>query len=184
MPLSLKNLPVTKKLFTKFRYRGRIISRNTKGGSRVKIRTEISDSEEIIIRCRDRNDKIRALEASIEEVLRGESEITLHSDGCDFFVSKTEILYFESSDGKVYAHTREKIFTAPYKLFELEGLMPPSFVRISKSTIANIAEIGFIRRELVGNGEIGFRRSEKKVYFSRAYYKLLQYKIEEMRSIK
>ncbi|MBQ8407294.1 MAG: LytTR family transcriptional regulator [Clostridia bacterium] len=147
----------------------------------MKIRTEISENEEIIIRCRERNDKIRSLEAAIEETLRGEHEIVLCSDGTDYFVPKISILFFESFDGKVYAHTRDRIYTAPYKLFELESLMPSSFVRISKSAIANIAEIAFLHRELVGNGEIGFRNCSKKVYFSRAYFKLLQYKIDEMR---
>lgn len=147
----------------------------------MKIRTEISDSEEIIIRCRERNDRIRSLEAAIEETLRGENEISLFSDGTEFFVPKISILYFESSGGKVYAHTRDRIYTAPHKLFELEGILPSSFVRISKSAIANIAEISYLRREIVGNGEMGFRGCEKKVYFSRAYFKLLQYKIEEMR---
>lgn len=147
----------------------------------MKIRTEISDSEEIIIRCRERNDRIRSLEAAIEETLRGENEISLFSDGTEFFVPKISILYFESSGGKVYAHTRDRIYTAPHKLFELEGILPSSFVRVSKSAIANIAEISYLRREIVGNGEMGFRGCEKNVYFSRAYFKLLQYKIEEMR---
>ena len=147
----------------------------------MKIRTEISDNEEIIIRCRERNDRIRSLEAAIEETLRGENEISLFSNGTEFFVPKISILYFESSGGKVYAHTRDRIYTAPHKLFELEGILSSSFVRVSKSTIANIAEISYLRREIVGNGEMGFRGCEKKVYFSRAYFKLLQYKIEEMR---
>ena len=147
----------------------------------MKLRTEISEHEEIIIRCRERNDKIRSLEAAVEEALRGENEIVLSSSGIDYFVPKISILFFESSDGRVYAHTRDKIFTAPYKLFELEALMPQSFVRISKSVIANIAEISYMHREIVGNGELGFRNCDKKVYFSRAYFKLLQYKIDEMR---
>ena len=147
----------------------------------MKIRTEISDSEEIVIRCREQNDRIRALESAIEVALRGENEIMLLSSGAEYFIPKADILFFESSDGKVYAHTKDAIYTAPYKLFELEELLPPFFVRISKSTIANVSEIAYLRRELVGNGEMGFRSCDKKVYFSRAYFKLLQYKIDEMR---
>lgn len=147
----------------------------------MKLRTEISENEEIIIRCRERNDKIRSLESAIEEALRGDNEITLTSGGTDYFIPKINILFFESYEGKVYAHTRDKVYIAPYKLFELEAFMPPSFVRISKSVIANIAEISYLRREIVGNGELGFRNCDKKVYFSRAYFKLLQYKIDEMR---
>ncbi len=147
----------------------------------MKLRTEISDTEEIIIRCRERNDKIRSLETAIEVALRGDNEIELTSDSANHFIPKLNVLFFESSGGKVYAHTKDKVYTAPYKLFELEGLMPPCFVRISKSVIANIAEISYLHRELVGNGELGFRNCDKKVYFSRAYFKLLQYKIDEMR---
>ena len=147
----------------------------------MKIRTEISDSEEIIIRCRERNDRIRSLEAALEEALRGENEISLYADGIEFFIPKISVLYFESEGGKIYAHTKDRIFNAPYKLFELEALLPPAFTRVSKSTIANIAEISYLRREIVGNGELGFRGCDKKVYFSRGYFKLLQYKIEEMR---
>ena len=150
----------------------------------MKIRTEISDNEEIIIRCRERNDRIRSLEATLEEALRGENEIALFANGIEYFVPKISILFFESSGGKVYAHTKKSIYTAPYKLFELEGIMPSSFTRVSKSTIANVAEISYLRREIVGNGEMGFRGCDKKVYFSRAYFKLLQYKINEMRLTK
>jgi DNA-binding LytR/AlgR family response regulator len=73
------------------------------------------------------------------------------------------------------------MYIAPHRLFELESLMPPSFVRISKSVIANILQIESLHREIVGNGEITFRGCSKKTYFSRAYFKLLQYKIDEMR---
>ena len=147
----------------------------------MKIRTEIAETEEVVIRCRERNDKIRSLESAIEEALRGENEIVLTSGGTDYFIPKISILFFESSEGKVYAHTRDKVYVAPYKLFELENLMPPSFVRVSKSVIANVAEISYLHREIVGNGELGFRTCDKKVWFSRAYFKLLQYKMEEMR---
>ena len=147
----------------------------------MKIRIELSDSDEIVIRCREQNEKVYALRSAIEDMMRGENEIMLTIGATEHFVPKNDILFFESSEGKVYAHTADRMYTAPYKLFELENLMPPSFVRISKSVIANIAEISYLHRELVGNGEIGFRACDKKVWFSRAYFKLLQYKIDEMR---
>ncbi|MBR6530080.1 MAG: LytTR family transcriptional regulator DNA-binding domain-containing protein [Clostridia bacterium] len=147
----------------------------------MKIRTELCDTEEIVIRTRERTERIRALEQAVEEALRGENELSLFSDSTEHFVPKASVLFFESSGGKIYAHTAERIYTAPYKLFELENILPSSFVRISKSTIANVAKISCLRRELVGNGEIGFRSCDKKAFFSRAYFKLLQYKIEETR---
>lgn len=150
----------------------------------MKIRTEISDTEEIVIRCKERNNRIKELEAAIDAALTCGDEIILESDSAEHFIPRNSILFFESSDGKVYAHTAKAIYKAPHKLFELELIMPPSFVRISKSAIVNIAHIESIRRELVGNGELTFKDSDKRIYFSRNYYKLLQYKIEEMRFLK
>ena len=147
----------------------------------MKIRIEKAEIDEIVIRCREPSEKVYALRDAIEDAMRGENEIQLTIGSAEHFVPKNEILFFESGDGKVYAHTRDAIYTAPYKLFELESLMPPFFVRISKSAIANLHQITSIRREVVGNGELTFRGSQKKIYFSRAYYKLLQYKMEEMR---
>lgn len=147
----------------------------------MKIRTEICDSEEIVIRCRERNERVRALESAIETAVKCGEELALTDGSSEYFVSRSRILFFESSEGKVYAHTIDKIYKAPYKLFELELLMPPSFVRISKSAIVNITHIESMRREIVGNGELTFKGCDKRLYFSRNYFKLLQYKIEEMR---
>ena len=67
------------------------------------------------------------------------------------------------------------------KLFELEDIMPSYFVRISKSTIANIKAISSLRREVIGNGEVTFKNCERRAYFSRGYYKSLREKIDEVR---
>ena len=148
----------------------------------MKIRTEISDSEEIILRCREKNDRVKRLELAIEEALAREDTITLLSGGADYFVPKGEILYFESSNGSVYAHTKDHIYTARYKLCELEGMMAPRFARVSKSAVANLMQISSVKREIVGNGELTFYGCDKRVWFSRAYFKLLQYKLDEMRN--
>ena len=147
----------------------------------MRIRIETSDSEEIVIRCREKNDRIRRLELAIEEALTRDDTITLLSDGADCFVPKGELLYFESSNGVVYAHTKDKIYAAPYKLCELEGMMAPRFARVSKSAVANLMQISSVKREVVGNGVLTFYGCDKKVWFSRAYFKLLQYKLDEMR---
>ena len=148
----------------------------------MRIRTEISDSEEIIIRCREKNDRIKRLELMIEEALGQEDTVTLFADGAEFFVPKGEILYFESSEGSVYAHTKDRIYTAHHKLFELESIMAPRFARVSKSAIANLMRVSSLKRELVGNGVLTFYGSDKQVWFSRAYFKLLQYKLDELRN--
>ena len=151
----------------------------------MKIRTEICESadEEIIIRCRERTEQIERIEALLGSLIKRRRELVLSAAGAEHYVAVSEILFFESCDGKVYAHTRDGLFTTEHKLFELSELLPDSFVRISKSAIANVYQIRSLRRELVGNGELTFKGSGKKVYFSRSYYKDLKQKLEEMRSI-
>lgn len=149
----------------------------------MKIKTEISEGgdEEIIIRCRSKTDQIRNIEAILENLIMSDREMVLYIAGAEYYVPISDILFFESCDGKVFAHTKEQMFTADYKLFELENLLPSSFVRISKSTIANIMKISSLHREIVGNGEVRFVCCDKKAYFSRGYYKILRDKIDEMR---
>ena len=89
-----------------------------------------------------------------------------------------------SSDLEWIAQTRAaeaSMYASHYRLFEIEEMMPSYFIRISKSAIANVKLITSLRKELTGNGEIEFKSCDKKVYFSRAYYKLLRDKIEEIR---
>lgn len=148
----------------------------------MKIKTEICDGEEeIIIRCNERSEKILQIENMLESLASSRREIALYSSGVEHYIAIKNILYFESSENKVRAHTRDAVFTTEYKLFELEEILPSSFVRVAKSAIVNIKQISYLKRELVGNGELGFKSSNKKTYFSRAYYRILKDKINEVR---
>ena len=148
----------------------------------MRIRIEITDeSEEIVVRCRERDEKISDIERAIDNAIKGGSELTLYINGTEYYVPRSEIMYFESEGDRIYAGTKDRRYVSTYKLFELEDIMPSYFVRISKSTIANVKLISSLRREVTGNGELTFKESEKKVYFSRGYYKRLREKIDEVR---
>ncbi len=147
----------------------------------MKVKIEISQDAtcEVIIRCREINDEVLHLQALLTQ--KGSAEMPLYIGDDEYFVPKKDILFFETSCGRVYAHTRERMYLCQNKLFELEQMLGVSFLRISKSTVVNIMEIGSIHKELTGNGEIRFRRSDKTTYFSRGYAKILKDRIEEMR---
>lgn len=149
----------------------------------MKIRIEIcgEGEEEIIIRTHSRDERIERIENALEGIVKSRRELTLYIGNAEYYIPVTDILFFETNGGRVCAHTSSGMYTAPYKLFELENLLPSSFVRISKSAIANVMRISSLSRELVGNGEITFSRSDKRTYFSRAYYKILRDRIEEIR---
>jgi DNA-binding LytR/AlgR family response regulator len=73
------------------------------------------------------------------------------------------------------------MYETQLKLYELEGRLPQYFVRISKSCIANIMKIDSISRNITGASEISFVKTNKIVYCSRSYLKMLTDKIKEMR---
>ena len=152
----------------------------------MKIKVELSEGmeEEIVIRCHSLDERIQRITARIEAELSTGKELKLLQGSMECYVDRNEILFFETDDNRVLAHTANEIYTAPYKLFELEALLHPAFARISKSVIANIYRIRALRRELSGSGEISFRDSDKKTYFSRGYYKPLHERIEEMRLLR
>ena len=149
----------------------------------MKIKTEIcaDGEEEILIRCSSKTEQIRRIESILENLLISEKEMVLTLSGTEYYVLIKDILFFEALDGRIYAHTKERMFTCEYKLYELETILPSFFVRISKSVIANVMTITSLRRELVGNGEITFKDCGKKTFFSRGYYRVLRDKIDEMR---
>lgn len=151
---------------------------------RCEISPEMVDDEEVIIRCKAKTDKVRLIESVVESILAGDSELILYIRDTEYYIPKGDILYFETESGKVKAHTAEKIFTANYKLFELEAIMPHSFIRVSKSCILNAAKVEAINRNLTGASQVFFKGCDKRVYVSRSYFKLLKEKITEMRFTK
>lgn len=67
------------------------------------------------------------------------------------------------------------------QLYELEELLPGSFMRISKSAIVNTSHIYSISRNLTASSVVAFADTHKQVYVSRYYYKPLINKLEEKR---
>ena len=125
-------------------------------------------AEEIVIRCKEKTDRVAYLLSTIGRLTEND-EMMLYIGHTEYYVSKDEILFFETYDGKVYAHTRDRMYSTTYKLFEIEAIMSANFVRISKSVIVNIRDIRSLQRELSGNGEITFKASDKTTRFSRGY---------------
>jgi len=91
------------------------------------------------------------------------------------------ILFFETDDSKVYAHTKDNFFEVKFKLYELEDIIPHHYCRISKSAIINIRAIYALEKSFSGSGTASFLNSKKEVHISRLYYKILKEKLREMR---
>lgn len=146
----------------------------------MKVRIEESGDDEIVIRCKKQTSEIFKLAYEIEN-LASHGELLLSIGNKEYYVKKTDILFFETEDGKIIAHTEENMYRSDYKLYELEEKLPSYFVRISKSCIVNVMKISCINRNITGASKVTFLNTEKEVYCSRSYLKLLKEKIDEMR---
>ena len=140
----------------------------------MKVKIEIEEGlaeEEIVIRCPQLSDSVIALQNYISKQGNGKRCLSLKSGETEFFVPIEEIYFFETEGRELRAHTADRIFSCGYKLYELEELLPGSFMRISKSTIANLDFVYSITRNLTASSVMEFTGTRKKVMVSRAYFK-------------
>ena len=76
------------------------------------------------------------------------SKIPAELDGSSMNINFEDIYYFESVDDNSYIYTKEKVYNTKFKLFKIEEMVEKSsFVRISKSCIANIAKLNHFSTE-------------------------------------
>ena len=150
----------------------------------MKLKIEIDPSlkeDQIIIKARERNKRVEQIEEAFEKLISLDSEMVLTLGDTEYYVTKNDILFFETADGKVSAHTADKMYYTFHKLYELETILPSTFLRISKSCIINTAKINSLTKNLTGASRVTFSGCDKAVYVSRSYFNLLKDKIYNMR---
>lgn len=143
----------------------------------MKIRIDIDENnvDEIIIKCK----KITSEITDIQNLLKNSNKkIIFYKDNVEYYLELSNILFFETEDNFVNAHTRDNVFQTKYKLYELEKILPNSFMRVSKSTILNVQHIYSINHSITSSSVVEFTNTYKKVYVSRLYYKILKEKLE------
>lgn len=149
----------------------------------MKIRIEITDNseDEIIIRTSELSDTVKRIEKAVKEITAGSSTMAFYKDGTKYYLELRNILFFETSENGVCAHTAKECYGTEFKLYELEEILPSYFMRVSKSTILNTEMVYSISRNITASSLVEFQNTYKKVYVSRNYYKALIFKIEEKR---
>ena len=150
----------------------------------MKIKIEMNEGieeEEIIIRCRGMTEQVTAIERAISDITNATQRFTFYRGNTEYYLKLEDILFFETDENGVCAHTRDGVYQTRYKLYELENLLPGTFMRVSKSTILNTAHIYSISRNLTASSVVAFTHTHKQAYVSRYYYKPLIQKLEEKR---
>ena len=109
-----------------------------------------------------------------------EARLSLKLGDQEHLVAPGQILFFESEDGKVTAHTAARIYRTEKKLYELEEELPKYFMRVSKGCVLNLKAVSWLKREFTGPCRVGFTGSDKQAYVSRMYFKPFRAKLDEM----
>lgn len=150
----------------------------------MKIRIEIDqnlEEEEIVIRCKELSKTVQKVQQSITDIA-SIPKLVFYKNEVEYYLSLDSILFFETSDNMVDAHTKDDTYQIKLRLYELENILPSHFVRISKSTILNINDVYSIDRNITSSSIIRFYKSYKQVYVSRMYYKILKQRLAERRN--
>ena len=104
---------------------------------KIKIEMDEQAEEEVIIRCRGMTEQIAAIQRAVSEAAGAVQKIVLYKGNTEYYLPMNDILFFETADHGVAAHTGNDMYEAGYKLYELEEILPEFFMRVSKSTILN-----------------------------------------------
>ena len=150
----------------------------------MKIRIEIDENlieDEVVIQCVGINEEVMKVQKAISEVINASQKLVFYKDATEYYLELDEILFFETDECGISAHTKKDVYQTKYKLYELEDILPGFFMRVSKSTILNTRHIYSINRNLTASSVVAFAGTHKQVYVSRYYYKPLISKLEEKR---
>ena len=153
-------------------------------GINMKIKIEIEEAleeDEVLIRCRRLTEEISAIQRAVSETAGAAQRFVFYKGNTEYYLTLDEVLFFETDEKGINAHTRSDVFQIKYRLYELEDILPGFFMRVSKSTILNTNHIYSIDRNLTASSVVAFTDTHKQVYVSRYYYKPLIRKLEEKR---
>ena len=146
----------------------------------MKIRIEFEENlseNEVIIKCSEIDNTIQKIQKAILDITSETQRLSFIKEDKEYYLSLDEILFFETNDNNVHAHTADETYRVKYRLYELEGILPYSFLRVSKSTILNSKNVFSINKSLTSSNIVQFYKSHKQVYVSRFYYKNLKQRL-------
>lgn len=148
------------------------------------IRDDNHSEDTITITYSKESEVLQALHRYVLELNKEHSKIELYKGETQYYVEVDKILFFETENNSIIAHTKDDMYSVKYRLYELEELLPEQFLRVAKSTILNAKHVYSIDRNVTSSSCIQFEGTYKTVYVSRHYYKDLKNKLFKMRKVR
>ena len=143
----------------------------------MKITIELDENlpdDEIRIHCRRMTEELQKIQEAFASGHTETKRLVLYQGDLECYVDVLDILFFETEGTIVQVHTRDEIYETKQRLYE--------FLRVSKSTIANVAEIYSLQKSNLSTTSCAaFRNSHKQIFVSRHYSRGLKEKLVEMR---
>lgn len=122
---------------------------------KLKLIIDKDKDEEIVITARQRTPLIDEIEALIS---KHTDRIPGYTEDDIKMLLVSEIECVTVLDGKTYAiDIKNRRYRLKQRLYELEAVLPPSFVRINKSTLANEARLDKFRVTVAGSVDAVFK---------------------------
>lgn len=129
------------------------------------------DRERVQILCHDITEEVREIESFVRA---RQGRLLGISEGSRYAVALSEIYYIESVEGRTFLYTKDNVYEAGYRLYELEErLRENHFLRISKAMMVNLMKIQSIKPALNGRFTAVLQSGEE-VIISRNYVKKLK----------
>jgi DNA-binding LytR/AlgR family response regulator len=125
---------------------------------------------EVIIRGDATGEEVTALLQFLNK--RNSRKLILYKEDEQYILDADEIVFLEAFENKVYAYTRQEVYEAKQKLYELkESLSSLAFAQINKSVIVNINCVKSIQAEFSGNYRLKLKNRKETLTISRKYFK-------------
>lgn len=150
----------------------------------MKIHIELNpemEETEITIQCSELNPEIGHIQQAILDATSKRQQFIFFKGEMQYFLSLDEVIFFETSENQIQAHTLDDVYFVKYRLYELEDVLPGNFMRVSKSAILNTDKIYSITKSLASANTVSFINTHKQVFVSRYYYRALKEKLESRR---
>lgn len=137
---------------------------------KIKLESAELPETEVIIRGDVTSEEVVLLLQLLKK--RNSGKLILYKEEEQYIMDADEIVYVEVSDNKVYAYTKQDIYEAKQKLYEIKELLGGrSFAQINKSVIVNINCVKSIQAEFSGNYRLKLKNRKESLTISRKYFK-------------
>lgn len=124
------------------------------------------EEDTIIIRCAEFDERLMEFVYALKA---GRDKLAVFLGNEIHMMPLKEVYYFDSVDNKVFAYCKKEVYEVHKKLYELENeYSSQDFLRISKSSIVNLAKISHISPIFNGRFEATLKNGEKMI-ISRQY---------------